>query len=174
MMALLGSIFGRSGGLPHFSDIALGSLELLWALPLVAIGAVAGWLYFPFGTLARKLSALMGNHVIVKPALAGLVLGALGVALPFVLFAGEAQTEELSLTWTTIGAGTPHRDGLRQGVRNAALPEHGLARRPFLPHHLRGHRNWVRYGSPHRRRPGVRALRRDRGTHRHRHAPAHP
>lgn len=43
MMALLGSIFGRSGGLPHFSDIALGSLELLWALPLVAIGAVAGW-----------------------------------------------------------------------------------------------------------------------------------
>lgn len=47
----------------------------------------------------------MGNHVIVKPALAGLVLGALGVALPFVLFAGEAQTEELSLTWTTIGAG---------------------------------------------------------------------
>lgn len=105
MMALLGSIFGRSGGLPHFSDIALGSLELLWALPLVAIGAVAGWLYFPFGALARKLSALMGNHVIVKPALAGLVLGALGVALPFVLFAGEAQTEELSLIWTTIGAG---------------------------------------------------------------------
>ena len=37
-MLLLGSLFGRGGGLPHFSDIALGMAELAWALPCIALG----------------------------------------------------------------------------------------------------------------------------------------
>lgn len=104
VMAALGHLFGQSGGLPRFTEIALGVPELMWALPLIAVGAFAGWLFFPFGFAARKLSELMGKHTVLKPVIAGFVLGAIGIALPFALFAGEAQTEELSFVWTSMGA----------------------------------------------------------------------
>lgn len=103
-MMVLGSLFGQSGGLPHFSEIHVGRLELLWALPLALVGALAGWLFFPFGVFARKVSSTLKDHPILQPVIAGITLGALGVALPFVLFAGEAQTEELAQVWTTMGA----------------------------------------------------------------------
>ena len=104
MMALLGSLFGGGGGLPHFSGITVGHLELLWLLPLALLGAFAGWLFFPFGALARNISDAMGEHPVAKAALAGCLLGVAGIVLPFALFAGEAQTEELSLIWTTLPA----------------------------------------------------------------------
>ncbi len=103
-MALLGQLFGAGGGLPRFTDISFGMHEFIWLIPLILIGSIAGWLFFPFGALARKFSSVLGNHTIVKPALAGLILGAIGIVLPFTLFAGEAQTEEISLIWTTIPA----------------------------------------------------------------------
>lgn len=105
MMALLGHLFGAGGGLPRFTDIQLGQAELLWALPLILAGAVTGWLFFPFGVLARKVSGLLGNHVVTKAVIAGCVLGLAGCALPFALFAGETQTEELAECWTMLGAG---------------------------------------------------------------------
>lgn len=104
MMALLGTLFGGGGGLPHFSEITVGRAELLWLVPLVLAGTAAGWLFFPCGALARKISAAMGERPVAKAALAGLLLGAAGVALPFALFAGEAQTEELAAVWTTLPA----------------------------------------------------------------------
>ena len=104
MMGLLGSLFGTGGGLPHFSDIAIGQAELLWAVPLMLVGALAGWLFFPCGALARKISVCLGERPVVKAALAGCLLGAVGIVLPFALFAGESQTEELSLVWTTLPA----------------------------------------------------------------------
>ncbi len=104
-MALLGHWFGAGGGLPHFSEIAFGAAELAWALPLMAVGTMAGWLYFPAGAAARALATRLGNRPIAKAVTAGVLLGAVGTALPFALFAGEAQTEQLALIWTTIGAG---------------------------------------------------------------------
>ena len=35
----------------------------------------------------------------------GLILGSLGIAFPFVMFAGETQTETLISTYTMLGAG---------------------------------------------------------------------
>ncbi len=104
MMALLGHLLGANGGLPRFSGIAFGQAELLWAVPLIAIGALAGWLFFPFGAVARKAARALGDRPVVKATLAGFVLGAVGIVLPYALFAGEAQTEELASTWTTMGA----------------------------------------------------------------------
>ncbi len=102
-MMLLGTLFGGGGGLPRFSELSLGTAELVWLIPLAAIGACAGWLYFPFGALMKKLSAAFGTHTVIKPMVAGIVLGAVGVALPFAMFAGEAQTEQLAQTWTGMG-----------------------------------------------------------------------
>lgn len=104
-MTGLGLLFGNDGGLPHFSSITMGQNELIWMIPLVALGAIAGWLFFPFGALARTVSSSLGNHIIVKPVIAGVILGCLGTALPFTLFAGEAQTEQLAEQWMGLGAG---------------------------------------------------------------------
>ena len=104
-MALLSWLFGGVGGLPHFSDIAVGQAELAWAVPLTLVGIAAGWLFFPFGAAARKVSALMGDRPVAKAMLAGLLLGVTGIALPFALFAGEEQTNELAAGWTAMAAG---------------------------------------------------------------------
>ncbi len=102
MMALLGSLFGGEGGLPHFSEIAVGGTELLWLVPLMLVGGFAGWTYFPFGALARTISAAMGEHPVAKAALAGCLLGLAGIVLPYAMFAGESQTEELAEAWTAL------------------------------------------------------------------------
>ncbi len=104
MMGLLGSLFGASGGLPRFTQIACGLPELLWALPLIAVGTLAGWLFFPFGMLAKKVAEALGKHIIVKPIIAGALLGVSGVLLPYTMFAGEAQTEQLAESWMGISA----------------------------------------------------------------------
>lgn len=52
-----------------------------------------------------KLSARLGDRVVVKAVVAGAILGVLGIFLPFTLFAGEAQTEMLAQQWTALGAG---------------------------------------------------------------------
>ena len=75
---LLNEVAGGGSGLPHFSAMAVGTSELAWALPVVALGACV---------------------------VAGAILGVLGIFLPFTLFAGEAQTEMLAQQWTALGAG---------------------------------------------------------------------
>lgn len=105
MMALLGHLFGAGGGLPRFTSLAVGVTELVWFVPLMAVGALAGWLFYPLGAGARWLAAKLGDRPVAKAVIAGCVLGAMGVALPFTMFAGEAQTEQLAETWTTFAAG---------------------------------------------------------------------
>ncbi len=102
---LLNEVVGGGSGLPHFSDMAVGTSELAWALPVVALGACAGWLFHGFGWAVGKLSARLGDRVVVKAVVAGAILGVLGIFLPFTLFAGEAQTEMLAQQWTALGAG---------------------------------------------------------------------
>lgn len=104
-VSLLGLLFGANGGLPHYSDLSMGYPELIWAIPLALVGALAGWLYFPFGVLSKKISSMLGEKTILKPVIAGVVLGAIGIVLPFAMFAGEAQTEEIAQSWTSIGCG---------------------------------------------------------------------
>lgn len=101
----LNTLVGSNGGLLHFSGIHYGVREFLWVLPLIAIGSVAGWLYHPFGCFANSVSSKLGSHVVIKPMLAGLILGCFGVLLPFTMFAGEAQSEIVAQSWTTLGAG---------------------------------------------------------------------
>lgn len=103
-MAGLGALFGGTGGLPRFTEMAIGTQELLWALPIMAVGAAVGWLYHPFGALAKRISHTLGEHLVLKPVIAGVVLGSIGVVLPFALFAGEAQVEQIEGLWMSMGA----------------------------------------------------------------------
>lgn len=101
---LLGKLFGGGMSLPHFSDITVGTLELVWLLPLALTGAAGGWLYCVFDGLLAKASGKLGDRPVTKAVIAGIVLALCGILLPFTMFAGEVQAEELSEVWTTMSA----------------------------------------------------------------------
>lgn len=103
-MGILGHFVGGGGGLPRYGALEAGVSELTWFIPCALIGALAGWLFFPFGALARRISNALGERVVLKPVVAGVVLGACGIVLPFSMFAGEAQTEQLMEAWTSMAA----------------------------------------------------------------------
>ncbi len=102
MMTLLGSLFGHGGGLPRFTEVAIGWYEVAWFLPLAAVGAVAGWLFYPAGALVKRVGQRLGNRPVTKALIGGAILGAVGVVLPFTMFGGEAQTEELAQLWMVM------------------------------------------------------------------------
>ena len=98
-IALFTSILGQSGGIPRFSGANVGLAELYWALPCLAIGYIAALLYHAGNAGFSYLSARIKNHPIIKPLFAGIVLGSLGIAFPYVLFPGEEQSFELMQNW---------------------------------------------------------------------------
>lgn len=103
-IACLGALVGEGGGLPRFDGIALSGGELLWLLPCLALGYALA-LSFHAGTAGfSKLSAAIGTHPVLKPVIAGLALGCTALALPDVLFSGEAQSIEIMGEWQAAGA----------------------------------------------------------------------
>ena len=103
-IAAFSELFGASSGLPRFDSITASYAELLWALPCLVAAYVMTLLYHGsarlFGMVSTRLDAGSAG-TIVKPIIAGVVMGAVACALPFVLFPGETQSEELMETWTT-------------------------------------------------------------------------
>lgn len=100
----LGHLLGGMGGLPRFTGISMGTFELALLVPCALAGACVGWLYHAAGALASRASDAMGDRPVAKALVAGLLLGCLGMVLPYTLFAGEVQAEELQATWTAVGA----------------------------------------------------------------------
>lgn len=102
---LLGSVFGGGEGLPHFDTIAIGWHELALVIPLALVGGLVGVFYHIFDRFADIVARKIGDRPVAKATLAGLVLGVLGIVSPFIMFAGESQTETLAQMWTMLGAG---------------------------------------------------------------------
>ena len=100
----LGALFGGGLSLPRFTDIHVGATELLWLVPLALVGAAGGWLFCAFDGLFERLSERMGERPVAKALIAGLVLALMGIALPFTMFAGETQAEQLGEVWGTMTA----------------------------------------------------------------------
>ena len=100
-------LFGASGGLPRFGAITASYAELLWIIPCLAAAYVMTLLFHGSTRLFKGVSARLGAGalgVIGPPVIAGVVMGAIAMALPLVLFPGEAQSEYLIETWATMGA----------------------------------------------------------------------
>ena len=100
----LGALFGGGMSLPRFTDIHVGTVELLWLVPLALVGAAGGWLFCMGDGLFGRLSDKMGDRPVLKAVIAGTILGVAGIVLPFAMFAGETQAEELGRMWTSMGA----------------------------------------------------------------------
>lgn len=103
-MYLLGSLFGRQGGLPHISSLAVGGRELAMLLPCALLGAAVGWAYHGFDHGVRSLDRRLGERPVLKGVLAGLGLGICGALLPYTMFSGEEQTTQLADAWVSMSA----------------------------------------------------------------------
>ncbi len=96
--------FGGGLSLPRYTDIEYGADEFLWLVPIALICGLAGWMFCVLDKLFGRLSGFMSGRPVAKAVIAGAVLGGMGMVLPFTMFAGEVQAEELNETWMTMSA----------------------------------------------------------------------
>jgi H+/Cl- antiporter ClcA len=98
---LTGSYFGT---LYSFPDYQPRFTDLLVAVPLGLIGALAGAIFIIVFKQLRQVMQPLRQHVIVRGIIGGLGLGIAGALLPLVLFSGEAETLEVINHAAEIGA----------------------------------------------------------------------
>lgn len=132
-VAAFTSVFGAESGLPRFEGVTPGINKLWWALPCLAAGWMGALLYHTGTAAFSRLSEGMGSHPVAKPLMAGLVLGALAVPLPYVLFPGEAQALELMEGWQGIGAAALIATGLAKCLATPLCLQFGWKGGHFFP-----------------------------------------
>jgi len=98
---LSGSFFGT---LYAFPDYHPRFTDLLLAVPLGLIGALAGAMFIVVFKQLRQMMQLLNKHLIVRGLIGGLGLGIVGALLPLTLFSGETQTLEVIDRSDEIGA----------------------------------------------------------------------
>jgi H+/Cl- antiporter ClcA len=102
VMTALKHLFGGGLGLPRFEAVGFDSIQLLGILPLALVGTLMGLLYHSFKKLTRviSLTKLFKNRPVLKAVICGLVLGSVGIVLPYTMFAGEEQMTLLTSSWS--------------------------------------------------------------------------
>lgn len=99
---LLSKYIGGGLSLPRYTDIVYGVDEFIWLIPVVIVGSIAGWLFCVLDVSFKKVSDRFGDRHVLKATMGGLALGLCGMVLPFTMFAGEVQAEELNEIWMTL------------------------------------------------------------------------
>lgn len=133
---LLSHLTGSSAGLPRFDSIQAAPAELLWVVPCVALAYVMTLLYHGSNRGFATLSARLGESAratVLKPVIAGIVLGACAMAFPYVLFPGEDQARELMQSWTTWTAVALLGTGLLKAVATPLCLNMGWMGGSFFP-----------------------------------------
>ncbi len=87
----------------QFPDYAPQLRDLLYAVPLGFVGAVAGLLFMLTLQRLRLLLQPMKTRVVLRGLLGGVAMGIVGALLPLTLFSGEEQTLELIADAAEIG-----------------------------------------------------------------------
>ena len=101
------SLFGVTAGFPRFDSIGAEGAGYLWGLIALMAGYALVLVYFASQFLFSKVSSMLEPFpvgTVVKPLIAGIVLGLLAMVFPYVLFPGETQCHELMQTWGTWGS----------------------------------------------------------------------
>lgn len=95
--SLLSRIFGGGMAIARLEGSGIGNRERIFVLVLIAIGVLAGVLYSLFLKLSQKLFGFLNEKtgVIFCAVLGGICIGLFGMYVPFSMFSGEAQMEEL-------------------------------------------------------------------------------
>lgn len=102
VFVLLSHFLGGGAGLPRIEAPDITNTERLYGIPLALGAAVFGYLYLAFEKLSAAVFGKMKGKfpILVSTMLGGLILGVIGTYLPFTMFSGEEQIEELGLVYT--------------------------------------------------------------------------
>lgn len=102
--ALLNMATHSGMSLPYFNTTVVGSpKEAVCLIPLGLIGGLTGFFYYAFSKIVKTALIPLKRFDVIKGVLGGIVLGAFGVALPYTMFAGETQLEQLTLKFGEMG-----------------------------------------------------------------------
>jgi H+/Cl- antiporter ClcA len=91
------------GALYTFPTYQARVTDLLLAVPLGLVGALAGVVFMLAFQWLRKLMAPLQRHLILRGLIGGVGLGLAGAWMPLVLFSGEQQTQTLIESAASIG-----------------------------------------------------------------------
>ena len=101
---LVKHFLGGGMELPRFESCSTSLDDFLWILPCFAAAYVLVLVYHGTRKLSSAASDALEEHPVLKPVLAGVVLGIAGAALPITLFSGEEQCHQLMTSWTSYSA----------------------------------------------------------------------
>ncbi len=96
--SLLSRIFGGGMAIARLEGSGIGNRERIFVLVLIAIGVLAGVLYSLFLKISQTLFGFLNEKlgVIFCAVFGGICIGLFGMYIPFSMFSGEAQMEELA------------------------------------------------------------------------------
>ena len=99
-VGLTGQFFGALYTFPTYHARVT---DLLLAVPLGLVGALAGVIFMLTFQWLRRLMAPLQHHLILRGVIGGAGMGLAGAWMPLVLFSGEVQTHTLIESAATIG-----------------------------------------------------------------------
>ena len=98
--SILSHVLGGGMGLGHFESITITAKEWIAMIPLGFLGTLCGILYYGFGRMTEWITGPLKNRKIILGTVGGLVLGGVGMVLPYTMWAGESQMTVLMAQWT--------------------------------------------------------------------------
>ncbi len=98
----LSKIDHRLGLIVDFDKANLSINELLMLVPLVLIGFACGYFFQLSGVLIAKLVEPIKHFKLLLATFGGMVIGIVGIMLPYTLFSGEHQLRELNEEWHLV------------------------------------------------------------------------
>lgn len=99
-VSLTGRFFGHLYVFPAYTPHVR---DLLLAVPLGLLGALAGAIFIVTFKYLRRMVRPLHQHLVIRGLLGGVALGVVGALLPLTLFSGEEQTATLIDTAADIG-----------------------------------------------------------------------
>lgn len=103
-LAVLMFLVGGGMSVPRYPDVGYGIDEVVWTVPMVLAGVLAGYLFRCSDIVFERISGRIGDRPMTKAVSVGIVLAVCGVVLPYTLFSGEAHMESLFEDWIAIPA----------------------------------------------------------------------
>ncbi len=97
---LLSKFLGSGAGMPRFEKVSIERGELLFAVPVLAISVVLGYVYMIFDKLTQAAAEKLGGRYFIMAVIAALVLGIIGTVFPIAMFSGEEEIQKLTDTYT--------------------------------------------------------------------------
>lgn len=128
------ALFGGGTGLPRFEAIGGDVLgNLAWTPLLIALGYLLAQASRLFGHAAQAGFSHLDSKPLARALTCGLLLGLVALALPGVLYSGEAQTGTLMGSWGTVGAAVLIATGIVKLATTQACLAGGWMGGSFFP-----------------------------------------